>query len=58
MAREWAQVPAYTDSLERTLGPGSAERLFAQFDAAASQMQQLGRAMFERWVDVAVPAAR
>ena len=53
MAREWAQVPAYVDSLERTLGAGSAERLFADFDAAAAAMQDHARAMFERWIDVA-----
>ena len=56
MAREWATVPAYVDSLEQTLGPGSAERLFAEFDAAAAPMQQHGRALFERWIDVAAPA--
>jgi GMP synthase (glutamine-hydrolysing) len=56
MAREWAQVPAYVDSLERTLGAGSAERLFADFDAAAAGMQDHARAMFERWIDVAAAA--
>jgi hypothetical protein len=49
-------VPAYVDSLERTLGPGSAERLFADFDAASATMQDHARAMFERWVDVATAA--
>jgi GMP synthase (glutamine-hydrolysing) len=56
MAREWAQVPAYVDSLEQTLGAGSAERLFADFDAAAAAMQDHARAMFERWIDVATAA--
>jgi GMP synthase (glutamine-hydrolysing) len=56
MAREWAHVPAYVDSLERTLGAGSAERLFADFDVAAAAMQDHARAMFERWIDVATAA--
>jgi GMP synthase-like glutamine amidotransferase len=56
MAREWAQVPAYVDSLERTLGLGSAEQLFADFDAASATMQDHARTMFERWVDVATAA--
>jgi GMP synthase (glutamine-hydrolysing) len=56
MAREWAEVPAYVDSLERTLGAGSAGRLFAEFDAAATEMQAYGRRLFERWVDVATAA--
>ncbi len=58
MAREWAQVPAYVDSLDRTLGPGAAPELFAAFDRAAAEMQAHARTMFERWVDVAVAAAR
>ena len=56
MAREWAEVPAYVDSLERMLGPGSAEQLFADFDAASATMQDHARVMFERWVDVATAA--
>jgi GMP synthase (glutamine-hydrolysing) len=56
MAREWAEVPAYVDSLERTLGPGSAERLFAEFDAASAAMQHHARSLFERWIDVAAAA--
>jgi GMP synthase-like glutamine amidotransferase len=56
MAREWAQVPAYVDSLEQTLGPGSAEQLFADFDAASAAMQDHARAMFKRWIDVATAA--
>jgi GMP synthase (glutamine-hydrolysing) len=58
MAREWAQVPAYVDALDRTLGPGAAPELFAAFDRSAAEMQAHGRTMFERWVDVAVPAPR
>jgi GMP synthase-like glutamine amidotransferase len=58
MAREWADVPAYVDALERTLGPGAAPQLFAEFDRSAGEMQGLARTMFERWVDVAVAAPR
>ena len=45
-------------SLERTLGPGSAPALFAEFDRAAAGMRDMGRRMFERWVDVAVAVPR
>jgi GMP synthase-like glutamine amidotransferase len=58
MAREWAEVPAYVDALERTLGAGAAPQLFEAFDRSAAEMQGLARTMFERWVDVAVAAAR
>jgi len=58
MAREWAQVPEYVASLEQALGPGSAPGLFDEFDRAAEGMRELGRRMFERWVDVAVAAPR
>jgi GMP synthase (glutamine-hydrolysing) len=58
MAREWAQVPEYVDALERSLGPGAADGLFADFDRAAETMQGHARTMFERWVDVAAAAPR
>jgi GMP synthase (glutamine-hydrolysing) len=58
MAREWAQVPAYVNALEQTLGAGAAPQLFEQFDRSAAEMQGLARRMFERWVDVAVAAPR
>jgi GMP synthase (glutamine-hydrolysing) len=58
MAREWAQVPAYVESLERTLGQEGAPELFAAFDRSAAKMKAHARTMFERWVDVAVGAAR
>jgi GMP synthase (glutamine-hydrolysing) len=57
MAREWAAVPAYTEYLERTLGPGSAERLFADFDANEERMRASARAVFERFVESRVTAA-
>jgi GMP synthase-like glutamine amidotransferase len=58
LAGEWAEVPAYVDALERTLGAGAAPQLFEAFDRSAAEMQGLARTMFERWVDVAVAAAR
>jgi len=58
MAREWAQVPAYVDSLERTLGRDGAPELFAAFDRSAAEMQSHARTMFDQWVDVAVAAPR
>jgi GMP synthase (glutamine-hydrolysing) len=58
MAREWAQVPAYVASLEQSLGPGSADGLFSDFDRAAATMQGHARTMFERWIDVAAAAPR
>ncbi len=54
MAQEWAEVPAYVDYLDRTLGPGSAPKLLAEFDLAAPTMRRHARAVFERWMDVAV----
>ena len=57
MAREWAAVPAYTEYLERTLGPGSADSLFAEFDANEMRMRATGRRIFEQFVDAHVAAA-
>ena len=57
MAREWAAVPAYTEYLERTLGPGSADSLFAEFDANEMRMRATGRRIFEQFVDAHDAAA-
>jgi GMP synthase (glutamine-hydrolysing) len=58
MAREWAQVPAYAEYADRVLGEGGMERLLDDFDAAQAAMRATGRDMFERWAELAVPAAR
>lgn len=58
MARQWAQVPAYVEYLDRTLGPGSLEPLMDDFAAVAAEMQGHARTMFQRWMDVAVGVPR
>ncbi len=57
MAREWARVPEYVSSLERTLGPDRAPAFLAEIEERAGEMRQVGRKLFERWLDVAVVAA-
>jgi GMP synthase-like glutamine amidotransferase len=54
MAREWADVPAYTRSLEQVLGPGAAENFVAQIEQSSAQMLEHGRGLFERWLDAVV----
>jgi GMP synthase-like glutamine amidotransferase len=56
MAREWAAVPEYVQSLERTLGAEGAPAFLAAIEENADEMRSAGRALFERWLDrVAVP---
>jgi GMP synthase (glutamine-hydrolysing) len=50
MAREWASVPAYADSLERALGPGATSGFVAQIEANSAVMRAHGRTLFERWL--------
>ncbi len=59
MAREWAQVPEYVSSLERTLGREGAPAFLAAIEERADDMRAAGRALFERWLDrvVASPVA-
>ena len=38
LAREWAAVPAYRESLEATLGPGALDRLINELEANARVM--------------------
>jgi len=55
MAREWARVPEYAGSADRVLGEGGMGRLLADFDGAEAGMRATGRAIFERWAELAVP---
>jgi len=51
MAREWAEVPEYVASLERTLGADRAPAFLTEIEANAETMRSAGRALFERWLD-------
>jgi GMP synthase-like glutamine amidotransferase len=51
MAREWAEVPEYVTSLERTLGAAEAPAFLAAIEERADDMRVQGRTLFERWLD-------
>jgi GMP synthase-like glutamine amidotransferase len=51
MAREWAEVPEYVASLERTLGADGAPAFLAEIGENADAIRSEGRALFERWLD-------
>jgi GMP synthase-like glutamine amidotransferase len=55
LSHEWSAIPAYVAYADRVLGPGGIERLLAEFGARTAEMQQHGRRMFERWVDLVSP---
>jgi GMP synthase-like glutamine amidotransferase len=55
LAREWAEVPAYAAALERVLGPGALDDLIGKLETQAAVVLGHGRALFERWLDLAVP---
>lgn len=54
MAHEWADVPAYAASLERTLGSGAAPRFVRSIEERSAEMRSNGRHLFERFLDVVV----
>lgn len=58
LAAEWGQVPAYADSLEKTLGPGALPGFLAEVEAHAALTLPLARSLFGRWLEqvVRVPA--
>jgi GMP synthase-like glutamine amidotransferase len=58
MVREWADVPEYVASLERTLGREEAPAFLAAIEQHADEMRAEGRALFERWLDRVVAPAR
>ena len=57
MAREWAEVPEYVSSLERTLGRAGAPAFLAAIEERADEMRGAGRKLFERWLDRVVLTA-
>jgi GMP synthase-like glutamine amidotransferase len=57
MAREWAEVPEYVASLERTLGADGAPAFLAEIGENVEAMRSEGRALFERWLDRVTLAA-
>jgi GMP synthase (glutamine-hydrolysing) len=54
MAREWATVPAYSDYLDRVLGPGSLPKLVGELESEAPAIRANGRRIFERFLDLSV----
>jgi GMP synthase-like glutamine amidotransferase len=58
MAADWAEVPAYAASLERTLGAEGAGRFLSGIAERAGEMRAHGRSLFARWLDnVVAPSA-
>jgi len=58
MAAEWAEVPAYAASLQRTLGAEAGAAFVRGIAERAEEMRGHGRALFERWLDHVVEPAR
>ena len=53
MAREWAQVPAYSDSLAATLGEERGAEFLAEVERRAAELHPAARRLFENWLDLA-----
>ncbi|HEX6653973.1 MAG TPA: type 1 glutamine amidotransferase [Thermoleophilaceae bacterium] len=51
LATEWADVPAYANSLEATLGPGALDRLLADVADHVEVTVPLARNLFGRWLE-------
>ena len=58
MAAEWAQVPEYAASLERTLGAEAGAALLRGIAERAEEMRGHGRALFEGWLERVVAPTR
>ena len=57
MAQEWAGVPAYSDYLDRVLGPGALPKLVGELQVEAPKMLSNGRRIFERFLDRSVASS-
>lgn len=51
LAREWAAVPAYADSLSALLGEGALDRLLADVAARRAETESLARRIFGAWLE-------
>jgi len=58
MAAEWAEVPEYAASLERTLGEEAGAAFVRGIAERAEEMRTHGSALFERWLDHVVEPTR
>jgi GMP synthase (glutamine-hydrolysing) len=58
LVSRWADVPAYSESLQAIMGPGAMPRLVDEIGANAGRMLPLARRLFGRWLErvVRVPA--
>jgi GMP synthase-like glutamine amidotransferase len=54
MAHAWAEVPAYAESLDRVLGPGSLPSLIGELERRGPEMLDHARTMFAGWLDTTV----
>ena len=52
MAREWAQVPAYRESLAKTLGEERGDAFLAEVERRATDLRPAARRLFENWLDL------
>jgi GMP synthase-like glutamine amidotransferase len=58
LVTQWAQVPAYADSLERIWGEGAMSRLLGQVARAELRFTLLARELLGRWLEHCVLGAR
>jgi GMP synthase (glutamine-hydrolysing) len=56
MAREWAEVPAYRESLANTLGEERGAEFLAEVERRAPELHPGARRLFSNWLDIARPA--
>jgi GMP synthase (glutamine-hydrolysing) len=57
MACDWSEVPAYEESLEDTLGPGSFPALLRELGDRGDELTSSGRTLFAQWLQSAVMPA-
>jgi len=53
MAREWAQVPAYRNSLAESLGEKEGAAFIAEVERRATELHPNARRLFANWLDLA-----
>jgi GMP synthase (glutamine-hydrolysing) len=53
MAREWGEIPAYRESLDRTLGERDGAAFIADIERRSDELHPPARRLFSNWLDLA-----
>ena len=52
----WAKIPAYSEALEKAMGPGAVDRLAADCDRHMDEFNRLAERLYMNWLQTSAKA--